>query len=155
MTSVYAIDSIPERVEQAKALGAIPINLDDNPVQKNGGNGRGADVVLEVVGHADAWNLAFDRTMSLEDAPQAYKSAKSKTIHVILRLSAKSHIARPGLLLIRGAPEAKTSICDISPRSFDRWKKKLQRAATARPEQFISLAVETWLQALAKEVDVE
>lgn len=60
--TVYAIDSVPERLEQAKQIGAIPINLNDNPVQKikDATNGRGADVVIEGVGHADAWQLAFD-----------------------------------------------------------------------------------------------
>lgn len=60
--TVYAIDSVPERLEQAKALGAIPINLNDDPVQKikDASNGRGADVVMEVVGHADAWQMGFD-----------------------------------------------------------------------------------------------
>ncbi|KAF2206440.1 hypothetical protein CERZMDRAFT_53085 [Cercospora zeae-maydis SCOH1-5] len=62
VNTVYAIDSVPERLEQAAALGAIPINLSDNPVQKikDATQGRGADVVMEVVGHADAWNLSFD-----------------------------------------------------------------------------------------------
>nr|POE51714.1 putative zinc-binding alcohol dehydrogenase [Quercus suber] len=60
--TVYAIDSVPERLEQAKELGAIPINLNDNPTQKikDATEGRGADVVLEVVGHADAFQLCFD-----------------------------------------------------------------------------------------------
>lgn len=59
---VFAVDSIPERLEAAKKLGAIPINLLDNPVEKikEASSGRGADVVMEVVGHADALELAFD-----------------------------------------------------------------------------------------------
>ena len=61
--TVYAIDSVPERLEEAKALGAIPIHLtEQDPVAeiKKVTNGRGADVVMEVVGHADAFHLAFD-----------------------------------------------------------------------------------------------
>jgi threonine dehydrogenase-like Zn-dependent dehydrogenase len=60
--TVYAIDSVPERLEQAKALGAKVIALDDDPVAKikAATDGRGADVVMEVVGHADAWQLSFD-----------------------------------------------------------------------------------------------
>lgn len=59
---IFAIDSIPERLEAAKKLGAIPINLSDDPVAKvkEASSGRGADVVMEVVGHADAFELAFD-----------------------------------------------------------------------------------------------
>lgn len=60
--TVYAIDSVPERLAEAEKLGAIPINLNDNPVEKikAASEGRGADVVMEVVGHADAFMLAFD-----------------------------------------------------------------------------------------------
>jgi threonine dehydrogenase-like Zn-dependent dehydrogenase len=60
--TVYAVDSVPERLEQAKAIGAIPIALDDDPVGKikAASGGRGADVVMEVVGHADAWKMSFD-----------------------------------------------------------------------------------------------
>lgn len=59
---VYAIDSVPERLAEAERIGAIPIHLNDNPVEKikAASDGRGADVVLEVVGHADAFMLAFD-----------------------------------------------------------------------------------------------
>lgn len=60
--TVYAIDSVPERLAEAEKIGAIPINLNDNPVEKikAASGGRGADVVMEVVGHADAFMLAFD-----------------------------------------------------------------------------------------------
>jgi threonine dehydrogenase-like Zn-dependent dehydrogenase len=60
--TVYAIDTVPERLEQARKLGAIPINLKDDPVAKikAATDGRGADVVIEGVGHADAFHLAFD-----------------------------------------------------------------------------------------------
>jgi threonine dehydrogenase-like Zn-dependent dehydrogenase len=60
--TVYAIDSVPDRLAQAEKLGAIPINLNDNPVEKikAASDGRGADVVMEIVGHADALMLGFD-----------------------------------------------------------------------------------------------
>ncbi|KAL3464260.1 chaperonin 10-like protein [Aspergillus heterothallicus] len=60
--TVYAIDSVPERLAEAEKLGAIPISLHDDPVTKikAASGGRGADVVMEVVGHADAFMLAFD-----------------------------------------------------------------------------------------------
>jgi len=59
---VYVIDSVPERLEEAKRIGAIPIHLNNDPVAKikAASGGRGADVVMEVVGHADAFHLAFD-----------------------------------------------------------------------------------------------
>ena len=146
--TVYAIDSVPERLAEAEKIGAIPINLNDNPVEKikAASGGRGADVVLEVVGHADAFMLAFDmirpwgqissigvhteqlplngllcygtnvtmafgrcpvrsifedalevlvkeqkkvaflcgKTMSLEDAPQAYKDFEARKVHKIV-----------------------------------------------------------------------
>jgi threonine dehydrogenase-like Zn-dependent dehydrogenase len=60
--TVYAIDSIPERLAEAEKIGAKVINLNDNPVEKikAASGGRGADVVMEVVGHADAIQLSFD-----------------------------------------------------------------------------------------------
>lgn len=60
---VYAIDSVPERLEEAKKLGAIPLHLTkDNPkdVIMKATEGRGADVVLEIVGMSDALRLGFD-----------------------------------------------------------------------------------------------
>ena len=146
--TVYAVDSVPERLEEAKKLGAIPIALNDSPAEKikAASGGRGADVVMEVVGHADAFMLAFDmirpwgqissigvhteqlplngllcygknvtmafgrcpvrsifedalrvlvqeqkkvaflcgKTMSLEDAPQAYKDFEARKYHKIV-----------------------------------------------------------------------
>lgn len=60
--NVYVIDSVQERLDQAEKIGAKPIHLNDNPVDKIKGasGGRGADVVIELVGHADAFMLAFD-----------------------------------------------------------------------------------------------
>ena len=82
---VYAIDSVEDRlgsfhspapimwfsivfilsvalVDEAKRHGALPIHLHSDPVNsiKNLTGGRGADAVLEVVGHADALQLAYD-----------------------------------------------------------------------------------------------
>ncbi|KAJ9609073.1 hypothetical protein H2200_006844 [Cladophialophora chaetospira] len=146
--TVYAIDSVPERLAEAEKIGAIPINLNDNPAEKikEASGGRGADVVIEAVGHADAFMLAFDmirpwgqissigvhteqlplngllcygknvtmafgrcpvrsvfedalevlvkeqkkvaflcgKTMSLEDAPQAYKDFEARKVHKIV-----------------------------------------------------------------------
>ncbi|CAF4142475.1 unnamed protein product, partial [Adineta steineri] len=60
--TVYAIDSVEERLEQAKRHGGIPINLNTDPVSaiKKVTEGRGADAVMEIVGHADALQLAYD-----------------------------------------------------------------------------------------------
>ena len=59
---VIAIDSVQERLDEAKKLGAEVINLNDDPIPKvkEASGGRGADVVIECVGHSDAWQLAFD-----------------------------------------------------------------------------------------------
>ncbi|CAG8437705.1 15524_t:CDS:2 [Acaulospora morrowiae] len=59
---VYAIDSINERLMLARDFGAIPLHLDlDDPVQtvKEATGGRGADVVMEVVGNSSALELAY------------------------------------------------------------------------------------------------
>ncbi|KAH7202975.1 chaperonin 10-like protein [Fusarium oxysporum] len=146
--TVYAIDSVPERLAEAEKIGAIPINLNDSPVEKikAATDGRGADVVMEIVGHANAFKLAFDlvrpwgkissvgvhteeiplngllcygknvtmafgrcpvrsifeealdvlhreqrkvgflcgKTMSLEDAPQAYKDFEARKVHKVV-----------------------------------------------------------------------
>ncbi|KAK3670411.1 hypothetical protein LTR78_009651 [Recurvomyces mirabilis] len=60
--NVYVIDSIKERLDEAEKLGAKVIHNNDNPIQKikDASGGRGADVVVECVGHADAFQLAFD-----------------------------------------------------------------------------------------------
>jgi len=145
---VYAIDSIPERLAEAEKIGAKTIDLNDDPVSKIRAvtEGRGADVVIEVVGHADALLLGVDlirpfgkisclgvhteklelnglimygknatlafgrcpvrsifedalkllvqeqkkvaflcgRTMSLEDAPQAYRDFEARKVHKIV-----------------------------------------------------------------------
>lgn len=62
---VFAVDSVPSRLELAKGLGAEPLNfLDgkDKMVQrvKEVTEGRGADAVIEVVGLSPALRTAFD-----------------------------------------------------------------------------------------------
>ncbi|KAJ4179401.1 hypothetical protein NW755_012486 [Fusarium falciforme] len=60
--NIIAIDMVPERLEEARRLGAKPILLSDEPVSKvlAATNGRGADVVLEVVGNAAAMKLCVE-----------------------------------------------------------------------------------------------
>ncbi|KAF2102462.1 GroES-like protein [Rhizodiscina lignyota] len=60
--TVYAIDSVPERLAEAEKIGAKTILLNDNPVEKikAATGGRGADVALEFVGHGDALQLCID-----------------------------------------------------------------------------------------------
>lgn len=62
---LLAVDSVPSRLEQARALGAEPWNFQtaraglDQRV-KELTDGRGADVVIEVVGLSPALRTAFD-----------------------------------------------------------------------------------------------
>jgi threonine dehydrogenase-like Zn-dependent dehydrogenase len=61
--TVYAIDSVPERLALAARFGAIPINFEtSDPVGtlRDATDGRGADAVLEVVGSPAASRLAMD-----------------------------------------------------------------------------------------------
>ena len=62
VNKVYAIDSVPDRLAEAERMGAIPLNLNEDPVAKikAATEGRGADAVIEVVGHPDALTLALD-----------------------------------------------------------------------------------------------
>ncbi len=62
-TQLYAIDTIPERLEKARTFGAIPLNplsIDIVEKIKSVTNGRGADSVMEVVGSPSASKLAMD-----------------------------------------------------------------------------------------------
>ncbi|RUP48909.1 hypothetical protein BC936DRAFT_143660 [Jimgerdemannia flammicorona] len=62
-TNVYAVDSVKERLELAERFGATPVHLHEgDPVGtvKKATDGRGADVVLEVVGAHDALSLAYE-----------------------------------------------------------------------------------------------
>lgn len=61
--NLFAIDSVADRLEIAESRhGAIGLNLNDDPKAAimKATDGRGADVVLEIVGHADALRMAFD-----------------------------------------------------------------------------------------------
>lgn len=60
--TVFAIDSVPERLAEVEKLGARPIHITDDPIAKimAATEGRGADVVMELVGRVDALHLAID-----------------------------------------------------------------------------------------------
>lgn len=61
--AVVAIDRVPDRLRLAEAFGAIPLNATErDPLQvlRELTDGRGADVVLEVVGSPEATRLAFE-----------------------------------------------------------------------------------------------
>jgi threonine dehydrogenase-like Zn-dependent dehydrogenase len=59
---VLAIDSVPERLELARRMGAEPVDLAGDPLEsvREHTDGRGADCVLEVVGSPAASRLALD-----------------------------------------------------------------------------------------------
>jgi len=59
--TVWAIDSIDERLELAAGFGAVPVSLDEDPMEVILGStgGRGVDVVLEAVGSPEASRLAY------------------------------------------------------------------------------------------------
>jgi threonine dehydrogenase-like Zn-dependent dehydrogenase len=61
------IDSVPECLAEAEKFGAKVINLNNNlvPKIKAATEGRGANVVMEVVGQADALLFALDLTRPL------------------------------------------------------------------------------------------
>lgn len=61
--TVFAIDSVPERLALAQAYGARPIDRSvEDPLAliKEATEGRGADGVMEAVGNSPALRLAFD-----------------------------------------------------------------------------------------------
>lgn len=62
---IFAIDSVPSRLELARLLGAEPLNFqtDMDGLKKrikDVTEGRGADVVMEVVGLSPALRMGFD-----------------------------------------------------------------------------------------------
>lgn len=63
--NLLAIDGVPSRLQLAKELGAEPWNFQENEKGlrervKELTDGRGADVVIEVVGHSDALRMGFE-----------------------------------------------------------------------------------------------
>jgi alcohol dehydrogenase len=60
--AVYAVDSVPERLEVARSFGATPLHLEDDDVKeevRKATEGRGADVVVDAVGDPRALELAL------------------------------------------------------------------------------------------------
>ncbi|NLT06444.1 MAG: alcohol dehydrogenase catalytic domain-containing protein [Solirubrobacterales bacterium] len=58
---VVAVDSVPERLELARAFGATPVHLteeDPRAAVKAVTEGRGADLVVDAVGHPDVFDSA-------------------------------------------------------------------------------------------------
>jgi 2-desacetyl-2-hydroxyethyl bacteriochlorophyllide A dehydrogenase len=58
---VLAVDSVPDRLEMAHRFGAQPVHLteeDPRAAVKGATEGRGADVVVDAVGHPDAFDMA-------------------------------------------------------------------------------------------------
>jgi threonine dehydrogenase-like Zn-dependent dehydrogenase len=61
--TVYALDREPSRLALAAAAGAIPVHVDErNPVTAlaEATDGRGADVMIDAVGHTSAFEGAID-----------------------------------------------------------------------------------------------
>jgi len=58
--NLFAIDSNPTRLQTAETHGATPLNLLTSPQNFifSATENRGADIVIEAVGHADALRLA-------------------------------------------------------------------------------------------------
>ncbi|KAH7336485.1 chaperonin 10-like protein [Rhexocercosporidium sp. MPI-PUGE-AT-0058] len=92
---LYAVDSVPERLARAKKIGAIPLNFKSTDVKAEImkiTNGRGADAVIEVVGHPDALRTAFDIVrdsgmvsvlgLHTDKLPFDGKEAYSKNLHI-------------------------------------------------------------------------
>ena len=62
-STLFAIDTIPERLDKAKAFGAVPLNASLIDVKEeilSKTHGRGADGVMEVVGSSATLKLAIE-----------------------------------------------------------------------------------------------
>lgn len=63
ISKVYAVDSVPDRLDAAAQLGAIPLHLGKDNIKQivlDATGQRGADVVFEIVGSKEAIGMAFD-----------------------------------------------------------------------------------------------
>ncbi|KAF2103326.1 GroES-like protein [Rhizodiscina lignyota] len=61
--TLFAIDAVDDRLEEAKNMGAIPLKLGKDDIKQTileATDGRGADAVIEVVGNKAALRSAFD-----------------------------------------------------------------------------------------------
>lgn len=61
--TIFAIDTIPERLDWAKKLGAVPVDFQQtDPLEliRSLTHGRGADAVMEAVGSPAAAKMAYD-----------------------------------------------------------------------------------------------
>ncbi len=62
---MYAIDSVPARLDVARSFGAIPVHLTEQSPRdevRAGTEKRGVDVAIDAVGHPDALDLAVRLT---------------------------------------------------------------------------------------------
>jgi 2-desacetyl-2-hydroxyethyl bacteriochlorophyllide A dehydrogenase len=62
VSPVLAVDSVPQRLEVARAFGAVPVHLtEESPrdVARSLTEGRGVDASVDAVGHPDALDLAI------------------------------------------------------------------------------------------------
>lgn len=63
VSTLYAVDSVKDRLADALRFGAIPLNLNEDDIKKtimDATDGRGADAVIEVVGNRAALRSAYD-----------------------------------------------------------------------------------------------
>ncbi|EWY80744.1 hypothetical protein FOYG_16672 [Fusarium oxysporum NRRL 32931] len=81
--TVYAIGMIPERIAEAEKIGAKPLRLDQNPEQaiKDATDGRGADLVLEVVGGPKPFQLCLDLIRPFGTISSVGVQATDLTLH--------------------------------------------------------------------------
>lgn len=59
-SDVWAVDSVPERLELAATCGAVPVDLAQDPIGAIRRDGHGPDVVIDAVGSPEATRLAYD-----------------------------------------------------------------------------------------------
>ncbi|KFY85773.1 hypothetical protein V500_08142 [Pseudogymnoascus sp. VKM F-4518 (FW-2643)] len=63
VTTIYCVDSVDERLEEARKMGGIPLKLGQDDIKQiilDATQQRGADAVIEVVGNQAALKSAFD-----------------------------------------------------------------------------------------------
>ncbi len=83
--AVFAIDTVPERLEMARTFGAQALHLEDDDVKQaviGGTGGRGADVAIDAVGDVRALELALYLARAGGTVPAVGVHAERGEIHL-------------------------------------------------------------------------
>ncbi|RFU28953.1 hypothetical protein B7463_g7394, partial [Scytalidium lignicola] len=138
---LYAVDSVPERLARAEKIGAIPLNFKTTDIKAEilkATDGRGADAVIEVVGHPDALRTAYDVIrefgkisvvgLHTKDIPFSGSEAYNKNVHIQFgRCPVRSVFDDAFKSLIKNREKVQSFVDVIVPSLDDSFSDALKR----------------------------